>query len=327
MVTLLIIMISLTFAKSQAANNSDDIKLSKIVKGDNPQKPTLILLSGPTDNWHSDLAWWILGQNYLSQYYSTIAIDRASQGFSDTINKPSYRDFSSRLADFLLEQGKPLIIVAFASSNLSVQLALKDPLVQKKVKGVVLIDPDVLTKHAIQHYTGESENYRKNWLQLEEYIKAGKYQDRIAKKIMAERNHLAEIIPDDLSEFMDWDLYGQYEQLREKPQYQINKFKEVTTYKTDLESAIKHSLPKSIPVVILDSDFETGYLAAIKEKEIKSSIIKWRDQGKEQFFKVASKNSCSAYWPVNSQEHLLMFTRPELIQLAVERIETCRNTS
>ena len=55
----------------------------------------------------------------------------------------------------------------------------------------------------------------------------------------------------------------------------------------------------------------------------KASIIQWRDEGKEQFFELAQNNKCSAYWPVNTQEHLLTFTHPELIELAVKRIEGC----
>lgn len=304
----------------------DGIQLSSISKGDNTTKPKLLLLSGPTDNWHSDLAWWVLGQNYLAQNYSTIAIDRAGQGFSGVIANPSYQDFAERLMIYIKRQKQPIIVLAFASSNLSVRIALQDPKVVAKVKAIILIDPDVLTGHAIDHYTGESENYRKNWQQLEDFIRAGKYQARVKQKVLAEKEHLEKIIPEELVPFMDWQLYQQYEKVRLTDVYQLRKFKEITAYKKDLEAARKAEIPKEIPVVILDSDFETAYLKTIEDPKVKDGIIKWRDQGKRQFFEQAKKHSCGAYWPVNSQEHLLTYTRPDLIQLAVERVIACNKS-
>ncbi|NVJ65776.1 MAG: alpha/beta hydrolase [Gammaproteobacteria bacterium] len=303
-----------------------DKNISTIEKGFKlKNKPKLILLSGPTDNWHSDLAWWILGQNYLAKNYQTLAVERASQGFSDIIEKPSYRDFAERLKVLIKDEKEPVVIVAFASSNLSVQLVLQDIEVARKVKGVVFIDPDVLTKHALNHYTGESENYRKNWQQLEDYIKAGKYQERIEKKIAGEKQHLAEIIPAKYENLMDWPLYEQYELQRKKPEYQINKFKEVTAYKKDLEAAMAVNTPTQVPLVILDTDFETAYLKTLDDEKVKASIVQWRDEGKAQFFHMASHHSCSAYWPVKSQEHLLTYTRPDLIERAVQRLENCKD--
>ncbi len=319
---LLIALLFLTTTKAQEYIDLDNVKLASNNKGMS-NKTLLLLLSGPTDNWHSDQAWWILGQNYLSQTYPTIGLERAGQGFSEIIEKPSYTDFSKRLSQYIKQQKQPLIIVAFASSNLSVQIMLQDSKVAKKVKGIVFIDPDVLTEHSIKHYTGESEGYRKNWQQLEDYIKAGKYQQRINEKIDAERKHLTKIINGELQQFMDWNLYARFENLRRKPEYQINKFKEVTAYKVDLKIAMDSPVPVNIPVVILDSDFETGYLETIKNEQVKVSIIQWRDEGKAQFFNMASKNPCGAYWPIDSQEHLVTFTHPHLIQRAVERIENC----
>ena len=180
------------------------------------------------------------------------------------------RNLQNNWEDYISQHNESLIVVAFASSNISIQIALQNQAVRKKVEGLVLIDPDVLTEHALNHYTSESENYRKNWQQLEDYIKAGKYQERMSKKIAEETKHLKSIIPDHLNEFMDWDLYKKYIETRGTDNYQLNKFKEVTVYKADLEKAMQSSIPDSIPVVILDSDFETAYLANIKDEKAKS---------------------------------------------------------
>ncbi len=296
-----------------------------IKKGDGDNNPKIILLSGPTDNWHSDLGWWVLGQNYLASKYSTVAIERPGQGFSQSIEKPSYVNFANNLSTFISNEKAPVILVAFASSNLSVQLALQSQQVQEKVLGVVFLDPDVLTEHSIEHYTAESENYKKNWQQLKNYIKAGNYQSRIAQKILQEREHLEALVIPELEDYMDWELYDKYEKKRGEANYQINKFKEVTAYKSDLEHAMEASFPMDIPLIILDSDFETGYLKTIEDNKVRQSIIKWRDQGKKQFFDLARRHPCSAYWPIDTQEHLLTYTHPQKIQQAIHRIEMCSN--
>ncbi len=303
----------------------DGVELSIIKKGETfSSKPTIVLLSGPTDNWHSDLAWWILGQNYLSEHYNTIAIERANQGFSQKIEQPSYTDFAKRFSTFITKQPNRIIVVAFASSNLSVQIALSDNEVKSKVQGVIFLDPDVLTEHSIHHYTQDTENYRKNWQQLSDYIKSGKYQERAAKKVEDEKAHLKVIISKGFEKYMDWNFYEDYENIRKSNEYQWNKFKEVTVYKDDLQNAYANKFPKETPLVILDSDFESGYLTNIKDEKVRASIIKWRDQGKQQFFELAKLNKCNAYWPVDSQEHLLTFTELDKIKRAIERIEKCQ---
>ena len=210
-------------------------------QGKNKQLPLLILLSGPTDNWHSDSAWWIVAQNILSQDYQTLAIDRAGQAWSDRIEVPSYRQFAKDLKGLLsnnnsVELERELVFVAFASSNLSLNVLLADDAIVARTRGVVLIDPDVLTEHSLQHYTGETEGYKKGWQGLEDYIRSGKYDERIGQKLKAEREHLETIIPAKYQSHMDWDYYGAIEMIRQTRDYQIHKFLEASVYKEDLEA-------------------------------------------------------------------------------------------
>lgn len=300
----------------------------KGANSDDKQKPLLILLSGPTDNWHSDSAWWVLAQNVLAKKYQTLAIDRAGQAWSERVEKPSYRQFADDLRVLLsneavVEAERMLLFVAFASSNLSLNLLLADSQIQNRTQGVVLIDPDVLTPHSIKHYTSETEGYKKGWEGLEAYIREGKYDARIEEKLAAEREHLEALIPQQYEQLMDWEYYDAIEMIRGTRDYQIHKFLEASVYKEDLEAAQKLGLPTSLPLVVLDTDFEAAYLETIKDEKVKASIAQWRQEGLESFFEMAQKSSCGAYWPVDTQEHLLMMSQPELIEQAVEKILAC----
>ncbi|ACV27849.1 alpha/beta fold hydrolase [Kangiella koreensis] len=286
-------------------------------------KPYLLLLSGPTDNWHSDSGWWSLAQNILAQDYQTISIDRAGHAWSESLENPSYQYFAKDLAKFIVQQDNPVIIVAFASSNLSLHMLLQDNETAAYVKGAVLIDPDVLTDHSIEHYTSETERYRKGWSEIEQFINDGKYDEIMQQKISEEREHLKSIIAAEHEHYMDWDYYSAIEKVRNTRRYQLEKFWETTHYREDLLEAQINPLPVGLPLVIIDSDFETGYLPKIEDESVRASVIQWRDDGRNWFFQLSQNSECGAYWPVASQEHLIMMEQPELVTRAVEKILSC----
>ena len=301
--------------------NNHSIHIHK--KGSSNNGTLVILLSGPTDNWHSDSAWWALAQNYLAVDYATVAIDRAGQAWSQTIENPSYRQFAKDLEGYLKSQSQDFVFVAFASSNLALHSLLHNKAIAEKTKGAVLIDPDVLTEHSIKHYSTDSEGYRQRFESLKEYIESGKYDERIKQKIAAEKKHILEIIPQEFESFMDWEYYHAIESLRVKREYQVNKFKETTVYLKDLQHAKAKPLPTSIPLVIIDTDFESGYLETIKEDSVKESITQWRKDGIEWYFSLAKKSQCGAYWPVETREHLLPMEQPQLIKRGIEQMMKC----
>lgn len=291
---------------------------------ENSLKPDLILLSGPTDNWHSDSGWWALGQNFLAEEYHTIVIDRAGHAWSESVKKPSYQYFAIDLAEFIVQQDRPVIIVAFASSNLSLHALMQNKEASSYVKGALLIDPDVLTNHSIDHYTSETERYRTGWDEIAQFINDGKYDEIMQQKINDERKHLKLIISGEHEHYMDWNFYSAIEKVRNTRRYQLDKFRETTHYREDLLEAQRNPLPDSLPLVIVDSDFETGYLPKIEDESVKASVIQWRDEGRDWFFQIAQKSECGAYWPVASQEHLIMMEQPELLTRAVEKILSCQ---
>ncbi|AUD79796.1 alpha/beta hydrolase [Kangiella profundi] len=283
----------------------------------------LLLLSGPTDNWHSDSGWWALAQNVLAEDYYTVAVDRAGHAWSDPVAKPSYQQFGKDISSFIRQQREPVIIVAFASSNLSLHTTLQNSEAAQYIQGAVLIDPDVLTEHSIKHYSTETERYREGWEEIEQYITSGQYDENIQQKIIAEREHVKTLIPENLEEYMNWDYYDAIESIRNTRSFQLEKFRETTHYRNDLSQAKKHPLPESLPLVVIDSDFETAYLPKIEDESMKASIVQWRDEGRDWFFALAQKSQCGAYWPLESQEHLIMMEQPELITRAVEKLLNC----
>ena len=289
-----------------------------------PSKPYLLLLSGPTDNWHSDSGWWALAQNMLARDYHTIAVDRAGHAWSESIKAPSYQQFGSDVSSFIRQQAEPVIIVAFASSNLALHSTLQNEDVAQYIKGAVLIDPDVLTEHSIKHYSTETERYREGWEEIEQYITSGQYDEIMQQRISAEKEHLKAIIPADFEHYMDWEYYSAVEAIRNTRHYQLEKFRETTHYRNDLLHAKKHPLPENLPLVIIDSDFETAYLPKIDDETVKASIVQWRDEGRDWFFQLAQNSRCGAYWPIESQEHLIMMEQPELITRAVNKILGCQ---
>lgn len=292
----------------------------------NPEisKPYLLLLSGPTDNWHSDSGWWALAQNVLAEDYYTVAVDRAGHAWSDPVAKPSYQQFGKDISSFIRQQREPVIIVAFASSNLSLHTALQNSEAAQYIQGAVMIDPDVLTEHSIKHYSTETERYREGWEEIEQYITSGQYDENMQQRISAEKEHLKAIIPADFEHNMDWDYYDAIESIRNTRSFQLEKFRETTHYRNDLLQAKKHPLPESLPLVVIDSDFETAYLPQIEDESMKASIVQWRDEGRDWFFALARKSQCGAYWPLESQEHLIMMEQPELITRAIEKLLQCK---
>ena len=333
---LVFLIAGLSKAETQSSNNTEALpqgselidlnghslhirKMGKPVSSE----PYLLLLSGPTDNWHSDSGWWALAQNVLAEEYLTIAIDRAGHAWSESIAEPSYHQFGQDLASFIRQQQSPVILVAFASSNLSLHTLINDQEAAPFIQGAVLIDPDVLTDHSIKHYTTETDKYRQGWEGIEEFILSGKYDENIQRKIDDERAHLKSIIPTEFESHMDWSYYSAIEAVRNTRDYQIEKFREVTHYREDLLEAKRNPLLTNLPLVIIDSDFETAYLPKIEDETVKVSIVQWRDEGRDCFFELAQSSECGAYWPLESKEHLIMMEQPELIARAVEKLLQC----
>jgi polyhydroxybutyrate depolymerase len=56
--------------------------------GEQGNRPTIVLLSGPNKYFHADSAWFVTVQRQLAKHYKVRAIDRPGNGWSDFDKKP-----------------------------------------------------------------------------------------------------------------------------------------------------------------------------------------------------------------------------------------------
>ena len=121
-----------------ASSGSATPLMSKIL-GNQQSSKALLLVSGPTDHWHSDNGWFaglvgLFGQDPAFKDYKVILVDRP--GTQKNSGAPiSYRDFGAKLNHFLKTQKiTQLGILSFASGNLAVQELLKETWIQKNYR-------------------------------------------------------------------------------------------------------------------------------------------------------------------------------------------------
>ena len=84
-------------------------------------------------------------------------------------------------------------------------------------------------------------------------------------------------------------------------------------YKNDLTLVPKSHYPKNIPITIFDTDFEQKYIDNSKDKETKQQLLKWKKEGVKYYKSLVSNSNKGKYIPLSTQQHLLMFSQPEII--------------
>ncbi len=271
---------------------------------------TVILLSGPTDNWNSDSAWFARLAPKLTKKYRVISIDRAGLLLANPSAPVGYAHFGKDLA-LAFEQLKlgNIHIVAFASSNIALlhYFGLKP---SHQVKSIIMIDPDVLTEVSIKRYKKDAYPFKKNLVTYNQYIAEGKYNERAKQKNELDLIHLKSLALDDK---VDWEYV---EQIFEKRLNKINLqnlFKEIGIYDQDLDSAIGFEIPADIKLSIIDTDFEQSYINQSKSQQMKKELEQWQADGKNYYQSLIKKAKKGQYISIESQEHLVPFSDPELI--------------
>jgi hypothetical protein len=81
------------------------------IMGGRHEGPTVVMLSGPTDSWHSDSAWFAALQPLLARTMRTYVVDRAGQGFSEGDGRGGYAAFGEQLGSLLPELASERVIV------------------------------------------------------------------------------------------------------------------------------------------------------------------------------------------------------------------------
>ena len=167
-------------------------------------KRPLILLSGPIDSWHSDSAWWATVGQPLSKDYRVFALDRQGIATGNADAEVGYLpladDVSALIRKYHLVDP---VIVAFASSNLTVMRYLQKHNNHTPVKAVVMIDPDVLTEFSIARYASDAKPFKENLEKYLTYIGEGKYVPRVKQKNEQDKMRLERLAN---NQFIEWPL-------------------------------------------------------------------------------------------------------------------------
>jgi len=290
------------------------------VKSMNPQannRPTIILLSGPNQHWHSDSAWFALTQPYLASQYHSVAIDRAGQAFSGLSGALSYQQFSDDLFNTLVKlEQKRVVLVAFASANISVSLFHQKYADKFDIAGILLIDPDILTPDTVAFY----QDYPASWYQqnidkIVPHIEQGKWTKRSETKVADEIEQIQQLVAPENQGLMNWDYYNRIVKTRLTIDGQIARAKSIAQYGNDLALALAAKPITQTSVSVINSDFELANLPPEPQEVLK--IKQWKAAGDIWSEQVAQRAN-GQYIVLNDTSHLVMFERPQVILKALD---------
>jgi polyhydroxybutyrate depolymerase len=282
-------------------------------------QPVLILLSGPNQNYHADSAWFALLQPVLAQYYQVHAIDRLGNAWSDDNEQLSYRRFADDLALLLPKlTTQPMIIISFASSSISSHLLVQKYQQQLNLKAMIWIDPDVATADAVALYQGYPVDwYQQNLAALLPKLATGVWDQRTAEKLTAERKTLESLVPAQYQHLMDWSYLTAVSQQRLSIPRQQARAREIAAYAADLQLYLQQPLITSLPITVIDSDFETAEVTS--DATLQQKLQRWQQQSAQWNQKVATVSG-GEYLPTGRSEHLMMLQQPELVLAAIQAL-------
>lgn len=282
-----------------------------------PTQPVLILLSGPNQNYHADSAWFALLQPLLAQHYQVHAIDRLGNGWSDDDEDLSYRRFADDLAHLLPKlTSQPMIIISFASGSISSQLLYQRHRQQLNLKAMIWLDPDVATAETVAWYQGYPVDwYQQNLAALLPKLATGVWQQRTADKLAVERQQVQALVPAHYQTLMDWDYFTAVLAQRQSVQRQQARAREIAAYAADLQLYLQQPLITTLPVTVIESDFETA--EAVADPTEQEKLLKLQQQSTAWNRQVAAVSG-GQYIATGQSQHLLMLQQPELVLQAVQ---------
>ena len=279
-------------------------------QGKHLESETVILLSGPNDHWNSDAAWWLTLAPLLQERNQVVAIERPVIGLNSEAPQLGYVAFAKQVKQVLAEQEiVDFSIVAFASSNMTV-LQLLNQYPELSPERVILIDPDVLTEFSVSRYQSDAQPFKDKQQQYQEYLESGKYIARVQQKNAAEQEHIDKLVTHLTEEQKSWlqHIFA----AREKIPNQVNLFKEIAVYGEDLDKARSLSWPDELSLVIIDSDFEQGYINRNDDAQAIEALQTWRKDAR-QHYESLTRSKHKKLISLQTQEHLVMLEQPELI--------------
>ncbi|MCC2618311.1 alpha/beta fold hydrolase [Aestuariibacter halophilus] len=275
-------------------------------------QPPVLLLSGPVDTWHSDSAWFANLAPRLAQSRQVLAVDRAGMMTQNPDAPVGYAHAAVDVIKLLQARNIDVVdIVAFASSNLTVMGLLQRPEGPVDIRQVIMIDPDVLTPFSIARYKSDAQPFKDNLAEYLAYIGDGKYIPRSTQKNAADREVLTTLAGDD--PWMDWTLVDTVFEARLNPVQQANTFLEIAGYGSDLDAVKAVTWPASIPLTIVDTDFEQHYIDNTDDAEAREGLEQWRADAKAYYQELVAASDKGRYVPVDSHAHLYQVEYPQQV--------------
>ncbi|MBB1386528.1 alpha/beta hydrolase [Pseudoalteromonas sp. SG45-5] len=286
--------------------------------------PAIILLSGFNKNFHSDSAWFSLLQPLIAKTHRVHVIERFGNGFSSSAEQPSYASFVPALDKTLgLLNEKELIIVSFASANILAHLWQNSPDSQfvTGLNGMVWIDPDILLPHSISLY----QDWPVYWFRdtgdaLITHIEEGNWTQRTRDKLTDERTTVETLIASQYKAEMDWLYFDLISQSRTQIDKQVTRAREIMNYHDDLNRVISADIAKSIPISVIDTDFES-YDIKNAEPEYVDGLVLWQQEG-SLWSQQVSEQSGGQYIPLSNSDHMAVFQHPDDILKAIANIKS-----
>ena len=273
--------------------------------------PVVVLLSGPTDQWNSDSAWFARLGPRLAKTHRVVAIDRAGLVNADPDAEVGYGPFAKDLAAVLKQlEIDRCSVIAFASANITLNRYFAS---QKRhaVARVIMIDPDVITPFSMARYKKDAQPMKDNLEKYLDYIGQGKYAERAQQKNDVEMAHLKELAGNDPA--TDWDYVEAMFSKRLEIDNLKNLFREIAIYGDDLDQALKDGFPAHIPLIVIDTNFEQGYIGHCDDAEAKAGLAAWREDAEKYYRQLTEASVEGTYLPLETQEHLLPFSDPEML--------------
>lgn len=293
----------------------------RVMGKNHSDKPTVVLLSGPNKNFHADSAWFALLQNYLAKDYKVVAVDRPGNVFSGFAEQTDYLGFADKLHQVLVKLGeKHVVFAGFASANITlVEYERRyGHSEQVKLSGMLWIDPDVLLPYSIAFYQDYPVTfYRDKLAQLMPHLASGAWTERTLKKLEEEREQVKGLIATSFKKDMDWSYFDLASQQRLLTDRQQTRAIEIARYFTDLEAMKSFDYITSVPVSVIDSDFEAAQIEAFPDAAEK--MTRWMEEG-TQWSKMVAEKSGGAYIPLENAEHLVTFQHPQVIAEALSQL-------
>jgi len=271
----------------------------------------IVLLSGPTDNWNSDSAWFSRLAPKLAKANRVISIDRSGQVLANPNAKVGYTQFGNDLNKvFNHLKLKNIKIISFASANLALNQYFSVQ-TEQRVEAVIMIDPDVLLPTSIARYTKDALPFKQNLEKYAMYINSGKYDKRALQKNQMEITHLKNLSADDKD--TDWEYIEKIFLERLNKENLKNLFREIAIYDQDLQNAFEKKFPKNVPLTIIDTDFEQTYIDKAEDDKAKKILLNWKQEARRYYKQLTENSLNNQYIKLTSKEHLVPFSQPELL--------------